>query len=120
MKWLITFLVILFLFLQFRLWFANNGIAETWNLHQTIKAETKQNQELQKRNQTLAAEVKDLKTGTAAIEERARSELGMVMPGETFYQIIDIPGAHNSFSNQNLNNDSLINRKLAKNAKSTK
>ena len=48
-----------------------------------------ENGQLRQRNEALAAEVEDLKSGEAAIEERARSELGMVKPGETFYRVID-------------------------------
>ncbi len=63
-------------------------MAEVWELHQAVTAQDAENLEMLARNNALEAEVKDLKKGKAAIEERARSELGMIQEGETFYQII--------------------------------
>ncbi len=60
-----------------------------WRLDTTIETQQKENARLGARNETLAAEVNDLKSGTAAIEERARSELGMIKKDETFVQIIE-------------------------------
>ncbi len=60
-----------------------------WRLDNTISEQKQQNAHLQIRNETLAAEVNDLKSGSAAIEERARSELGMIKKDETFVQIIE-------------------------------
>jgi len=59
-----------------------------WHLEDTLETQEKQNTRLNLRNESLEAEVKDLKSGTAAIEERARSELGMIKKDETFIQII--------------------------------
>jgi cell division protein FtsB len=62
---------------------------EVWDLHKALEAQRQTNQRLQNRNRALEAEVKDLKTGLEAIEERARLELGMIKQGETFYQIVE-------------------------------
>ena len=61
---------------------------EVWRLKRSVEAQQAENQRLRERNQALAAEVMDLKQGQEAIEERARSELGMIKEGEEFYQII--------------------------------
>jgi len=88
MKALLVFLVGLLLLLQFRLWVGDGSLAEVWELHQAVAVQDAENLEMLARNDALEAEVKDLKKGKAAIEERARSELGMIREGETFYQII--------------------------------
>ena len=74
--------------LQYRLWLGGGGLNEVSHLRQQIKQQRGENELLAERNRTLAAEVGDLKQGTAAIEERARTDLGMVGAGETFYQVI--------------------------------
>ena len=60
-----------------------------WLLDDAIAAQVEENAQLNERNQTLAAEVDDLKQGYEAIEERARHELGMIKEGETFYQVVE-------------------------------
>ena len=75
--------------LQYDLWFGDGSLRAAWQLEQRIAQQQQENAQLQLRNDSLAAEVTDLKSGTAAIEERARSELGMIKEGETFVQIID-------------------------------
>ncbi|SFJ95829.1 cell division protein FtsB [Methylophaga sulfidovorans] len=75
--------------LQYRLWLSHDGLPSLLRLHQAVEKQRIDNAELKERNQVLAAEVQDLKSGLDALEERARSELGMVKPGETFFQIID-------------------------------
>lgn len=82
----------LLVLLQYALWFGNGGLLAFWDLKREIAAQQVENRELAQRNQALAAEVIDLKQGLAAIEERARVELGMIREGETFYQVIDAPG----------------------------
>ena len=79
----------LFLVLQFRLWFGDGGLIEVDRLQQTVAIQKSQNTALKERNLTLEAEVKDLQQGVAAIEERARSDLGMIKEGETFYQTVE-------------------------------
>jgi len=89
MKLLIAILVLLLAVLQYQLWMGERGLSDVWRLHKTVEAQEQENQRLKDRNQALAAEVKDLKQGLEAIEERARSELGMVKKGETFYQVVE-------------------------------
>ena len=75
--------------LQYRLWFGNGGQQEVWSLHEQIQTQRHENEQLRERNRALVAEVQDLKKGTSAVEERARTDLGMVANGETFYQVIE-------------------------------
>ena len=89
MKWLLSLLILLLLLLQFRLWFSDSSLLEIWKLQQQISEQNIENAQLKERNAALQAEVKDLKQGMQAIEERARSELGLIKKGETFYQVID-------------------------------
>jgi cell division protein FtsB len=93
MRWLLWLLVVLLVLLQYRLWVGDGSLAEVWGLYQQVQAQREENERLRERNQALQAEVKDLKQGLDAIEERAREELGMIKDGETFYQIIDEPPA---------------------------
>jgi cell division protein FtsB len=74
--------------LQYRLWVSDRGMHEIWRLNQALEAQTTANAQQRERNRQLLAEVTDLKVGLAALEERARSELGMVGNSETFYQIV--------------------------------
>lgn len=84
----IIFLILLAL-LQFRLWFGDGGINEMLTLREEIALQQQENATLRERNEALDAEVLDLKQGQAAIEERARRELGMIRRDETFFQAID-------------------------------
>jgi len=84
-------LIILLVLLQIRLWSGHGSLPDVWRLQQSRRDQVRENQELRERNLSLAAEVKDLKQGLAAVEERARSEMGLIMPGETFFQIVDGP-----------------------------
>lgn len=88
MKVLAAGLVVILVLLQYRLWLGDGGLRDVHQLRTEIEAQREQNRALQERNRTLAAEVQDLKKGTVAIEERARTDLGMVGPGETFYQVV--------------------------------
>ena len=88
MKALLFVSLALLLMLQYRLWLGAGGLNEVSHLHEEIDQQRGENQLLRERNRTLAAEVTDLKQGTAAIEERARTDLGMVGSGETFFQVI--------------------------------
>ncbi|MBN4079113.1 cell division protein FtsB [Beggiatoa alba] len=89
MKVIIAALVILFVLLQFKLWLGEGGMQSVWALNESIAIQTDENIQLKERNQTLSAEVDDLKQGLEAIEERARYDLGMIKKGETFYQVVD-------------------------------
>jgi len=75
--------------LQYRLWFGAGGEREVAQLRAQVERQRHDNAGLQQRNDALAAEVEDLKSGEAAVEERARNELGMIRPGETFYRVIE-------------------------------
>ena len=75
--------------LQYRLWFGGGGEREVAQLQAQVARQRHDNTGLQQRNDALAAEVEDLKSGEAAVEERARNELGMIKPGETFYRVIE-------------------------------
>jgi len=75
--------------LQYPLWFGSGGLLTLWQLKREIEHQRDENARLKERNLALEAEVADLKQGLAAIEERARNELGMVKKGETFYQVIE-------------------------------
>ena len=77
--------------LQFQLWFGIGNVPSAMRLKSQVDAQAAENAALAKRNAALTAEVNDLKGGQAAIEERARAELGMVKKGETFYQIVQVP-----------------------------
>jgi cell division protein FtsB len=74
--------------LQYRLWVSDQGMREVWRLTSAIHEQKDANAEQRERNRQLFAEVTDLKVGLTALEERARSELGMVGNNETFYQIV--------------------------------
>ena len=89
MKAIIATLFILFVLLQFKLWFGEGSVKDVWHLEEAIAVQSEENAQLKERNQALIAEVNDLKQGLEAIEERARSELGMIKKGETFYQVIE-------------------------------
>lgn len=75
--------------LQARLWLGEGSLAEVWQLKKEIGHQQQENFQLSERNRRLSAEVKDLKQGLSAVEERARTQLGMVKEDETFYLIID-------------------------------
>jgi cell division protein FtsB len=86
---LLLALALLLAALQYKLWYGHAGQHAVVALHAQVTAQEEENSKLQARNDALAAEVADLKSGGAAVEERARSELGLVKPGETFYRVID-------------------------------
>ena len=81
--------IVILILLQYRLWFSHDGLPSVLRLHRTVEVQRQDNAVLAERNKVLAAEVQDLKSGLDALEERARSDLGMIKQGETFFQIID-------------------------------
>jgi cell division protein FtsB len=93
MKWLAASLLIALMLLQYRLWLSNDGVREVLRLKAAVAAQQAQNAQLAERNQELAAEVLDLKQGDAALEERARVDLGMIAGNETFYQVVPRTGS---------------------------
>jgi cell division protein FtsB len=79
----------LILLIQYPLWLGKGSWMRAWQVEQDLNRQVQTNQKLETRNAGLAAEVNDLKTGTEAIEERARYELGLVKSDEIFFQIED-------------------------------
>ena len=98
MRWLVLVLLALLGWLQYRLWVGEGSLAELQTLRQEILVQQTEIARLRLRNRTLQAEVEDLRTGEEALEERARSELGMIKKGELFLQVIEPtappPAAH--------------------------
>lgn len=89
MKLIFTLLIFLLVALQYRLWFSEGSWMEVKQLKDKIAQQEQENKRLQERNSILMAEVKQLNEGTEAIEEKARSDLGMIKQGETFYLLVD-------------------------------
>ena len=87
--WPYAVLLLLLVVLQLKLWTGQGNWRQVEALRAQVTAQKKENDELLRRNQALAAEVKDLKSGVDAVEERARNEMGMIKPGETFYRVVD-------------------------------
>lgn len=87
MRWPTWVLVALIALLQYPLWLGKGGWLRVWDMDRQLAAQRDVNQKLETRNAGLDAEVRDLKTGLDAIEERARYELGLVKQGEVFVQI---------------------------------
>lgn len=77
--------------MQYRLWFGVNSLPEYWQLQVQVQQQRVQNTQLSLRNQALNQEIIDLKQGLASVEERARYELGLIKPHETFYRIVQSP-----------------------------
>ena len=88
-RYLAIILAILFVLLQYDLWVGEGSLTAAWTLEKSIRLQQRQNTRLKDRNKALEAEVQDLKSGLQAIEERARSELGMIKEDETFFQVIE-------------------------------
>jgi cell division protein FtsB len=91
LRWVLLGLVLLLGWLQYRLWFGIGSVGEVTTLEAQVEHQRRENGGLHERNAALAAEVRDLKEGVAAVEERARSELGMIKPGEVFYRVVEDP-----------------------------
>ncbi len=88
MRKLTVILIVLIALLQYPLWLGKGSWSRVWQYSQNIEAHEKRNDYYRQRNETLRAEVRDLKQGQSAIEERARSELGMIKQDEVFYQVM--------------------------------
>ena len=89
MRILVVILILLVILLQYDLWVGEGSLATVHQINQSIELQKQEIQQLKERNAALEAEVLDLKQGLEAIEERARSEMGMVKEGETYIQVID-------------------------------
>ncbi len=88
MKWLAAALIVVVVLLQYRIWLSEDGVRELHRLETAVATQRTENDQLGERNRQLAAEVRDLKNGMQALEERARSDLGMIAGNETFYQVV--------------------------------
>jgi cell division protein FtsB len=89
MRVLAITLIVLIAAVQWPLWAGKGGWVRVWELDQQLKSQRHTSDGLRARNAALAAEVRDLKNGYEAIEERARSELGMIAPDEEFFQVLE-------------------------------
>lgn len=90
-RWVSLILLLMLAGLQLKLW-VSGGMRDVWRIELAVRRQEAENAKQQARNEQLAAEVSDLKEGAEAIEERARSELGMVKNDEVFYQVIEADG----------------------------
>jgi len=88
MKWLAVALLAVLLMLQYRLWLSEDGVRDMLRLRSAVAVQQGENTRLEERNRELEAEVRDLKQGYTALEERARTNLGMIAGNETFYQVV--------------------------------
>lgn len=89
MRALIIFLSVLLLLLQYPLWFSEASLPDAWHLQSKIETQQQENKKLEERNRLLKAEVEELKSGLEVVEEKARTELGLIKQGETFFQVIE-------------------------------
>lgn len=89
LKPLTAILIILLILVQYQLWAGNASFGRQSELTQRVNAQQLENQRNEARNKVLYAEIADLRTGSEAIEERARHELGMIRPGEVFYRVVN-------------------------------
>lgn len=88
MRSLLAILVVVILLLQVKMWFGEGGYRDVQRLAERVEQQALENEALAQRNRELQAEVEDLRQGLHAIEERARSELGMIKEDEQFYQVV--------------------------------
>jgi cell division protein FtsB len=91
MRALLAILIVVLILLQAKMWLGEGGYRDVQRLRERVDEEVQENAVLQERNDQLQAEVDDLREGLDAVEERARSELGMIREGEEFYLIVPSP-----------------------------
>ena len=91
MRTLLAILLLLLVALQLKMWFGEGGFRDVQRLAQRVEEQARENEDLARRNRELQAEVEDLRQGLEAIEERARTELGLVKEDEEFYQVVPRP-----------------------------
>lgn len=89
MKWIIAILVVVIVGLQYRLWFGEGSVEQIIQLQREIEKQKVENSGLQERNRALLAQIKELKEGTESIEAKARTDIGMIKDGESFYFITE-------------------------------
>lgn len=92
MRLITIFLAVLLVLVQYPLWLGKGGWLRVWDLDKQVVEAREKNTQLKARNDKLASEVRDLQTGTGAVEERARYELGMIKNDEIFIQVLDATG----------------------------
>ena len=88
-RFFIVILVVFFLIIQFDIWVKDDGLNRVKELQEMIDSQSEENQRLRLRNQQLEREIDELKSGTESIEEKARTDLGMIKEGEEFYLIVE-------------------------------
>ena len=88
-RFFIAILIVFFLIIQFDIWVKDDGLNRVKELQQMINSQSEENQRLKLRNQQLERELEELKSGTESIEEKARTDLGMIKEGEEFYLIVE-------------------------------
>jgi cell division protein FtsB len=88
-RWIILLLAMIFLFIQIKIWISKDGYQQMNNLQENVKTQNKNNAQLRIRNEKLKVEIQDLKVGIEAIEERARTDLGLIGKDEVMYIIIE-------------------------------
>ncbi len=88
MRVLLAILLLILILLQLKMWFGEGGFSDARRLEQRVEEQAKENEALAQRNRVLQAEVEDLRQGLGAVEERARSELGLIKENEEFYQVV--------------------------------
>tara|TARA_B100001059_G_C17451592_1_gene387705 strand:- start:57 stop:329 length:273 start_codon:yes stop_codon:yes gene_type:complete len=88
-RFFIAILFVFFLIIQFDIWVKDDGLNRVKELQQMIDSQSEENQRLKLRNQQLEREIEELKSGTESIEEKARTDLGMIKEGEEFYLIVE-------------------------------
>jgi cell division protein FtsB len=91
LRWIALVLILILIGLQLKLWSGNGSMREVDALRVSVKKQTDDNAKLLQRNQAVGADVLDLKHGDQAVEARARTELGLIKPGEVFYQVVEQP-----------------------------
>ena len=88
-RFFIIILIVFFLMIQFDIWLKDDGFYRVKELEQMIGSQVEENKRLKLRNEQLEREIEELKSGTESIEEKARTDLGMIKEGEEFYLIVD-------------------------------
>tara|TARA_Y100000814_G_scaffold224460_1_gene168410 strand:- start:239 stop:511 length:273 start_codon:yes stop_codon:yes gene_type:complete len=88
-RFFIIILIVFFLIIQFDIWFKDDGFYRVKELEQMIGSQVEENERLKLRNEQLEREIEELKSGTESIEEKARTDLGMIKEGEEFYLIVE-------------------------------
>lgn len=88
LRWIALILIALLIGLEIKLWVGDGGMRDLRALRARVTEQQAENAKLKQRNEALGADVEDLKHGQDAVEARARSQLGLIKPGEVFYQVV--------------------------------